>query len=84
MRFMVTVQLEIPPERREEFAAKLPAENAYIAEEIHRGHLEGIYYAAGAPTVWAIVQADSLEAAQRQVEAYPLYSFMRLTYAPLR
>jgi muconolactone delta-isomerase len=84
MRFMVTVHLEVPPERRSEMPTLLAAENAYVMAEIQRGHLECIYYAAGAPTVWAVIHADSLEAAQHQVEAYPLYSFMRLTYTPLR
>ena len=84
MRFMITVQLEIPPERRSEFPVLLEAENAYVAEQLREGQLEAIYYAAGAPTVWAVVQADSLDAAQRQVEAYPLYPFMRLTYTALR
>lgn len=84
MRFMVTVHLEVPPERRSDLPALLEAEGAYVAEQLQQGHLEAIYYAADAPTVWAIVQADSLEAAQRQVEGYPLYPFMRLTYVPLR
>ncbi len=84
MRFMITVQLEIPPERRSELPVLLEAENAHVADQLRQGALEAIYYAAGAPTVWAVVQADSLEAAQRQVEAYPLYPFMRLTYTALR
>ncbi len=84
MRFMITVQLEIPPERRSELPALLAAEDAHVAEQRQRGNLEAIYYAAGASVVWAVVQADSLEAAQRQVEAYPMFQFMRLTYTALR
>lgn len=41
-------------------------------------------HAYGAPTIWAVLNADSLEDAQRQVEGYPMYAFMRLTYTPLR
>lgn len=88
MRFMVTVQIEIAAERRSELPTLLEAENAYVAEQLERGNLEAIYaaasIAAGAPAVWAIIRADSLEAAQRQVEAYPMYPFMRLTYTALR
>lgn len=84
MRFMVTVQLEIPPERRSELPTLLEAEDAYVAEQLQQGNLEAIYLANGAPTVWAVLKADSLEDAQRQVEGYPMYAFMRLTYTPLR
>ncbi len=84
MRFMVTVHLDIPPERPRELPAMLEAEGAHVAEQVQQGNLEAIYYAAGASKVWAVVNADSLEAAQRQVEDYPLFGFMRLTYTPLR
>lgn len=84
MRFMVTVQLEVPPERRSEMPALLEAENAYVAEQLRTGALEAIYLADGAPMVWAVMRADSLEAARRQTEVYPLYPFMRLTYTALR
>lgn len=84
MRFMVTVQLEFSPERPSELPALLEAEGAHVAEQLRRGQLEAIYYAAGAPTVWGVIKADSLEAAQHQLQAYPLYPFMRLTYTALR
>lgn len=46
MRFMVTVRLEIPPERRSELPALLEAENAHVAEQLQQGRLEAIYYKA--------------------------------------
>lgn len=85
MRFMVTVRVEIPPERRSELPALRQAEDAYVAEQLRLGALEAIYTSDDMPpTIWAVLKADSLEDAQRQVEAYPMYAFLRLTYTPLR
>ncbi|MGH2502463.1 MAG: muconolactone Delta-isomerase family protein, partial [Ktedonobacterales bacterium] len=82
--FMVTVRLEIPPERRGELPALRQAEDAHTAEQAQAGALEAIYTSTDAPPViWAVLRADSLEDAQRQVAAYPMYAFMRLTYTPL-
>ncbi len=84
MRFMVAVRLEIPPERREELPALRNAEDAHVAAQTREGNLLALYFASDAPTLWAVVNAESLEAARRQVEAYPFYPFMRVTYTPLR
>lgn len=85
MRFMVVVQIAVPPERRADLPALRVAEEAHIAQQTQAGNLEAIYYEAtdGPPTIWAVLKADSLEDAQRQVAGYPMYPFMRLTYTPL-
>ena len=85
MRVMVTVRIEVPPERRGELPALLERENRYVAEQLALGALEAIYYADETPpTIWAVLRAESLDDAQRQVERYPMYPFMRLTYTALR
>ena len=85
MRFMVTIRLEFPPERRSELPALLQAEDAYVAEQVRLGALEAIYTSDDKPpTIWAVLKADSLEDAQRQVAAYPMYAFLRLTYTQLQ
>lgn len=84
MRFMVTVRLDIPPERRSEIPALRQAEDAHVAEQTRLGNLEAIYISQETPpTIWAVLKANSLEDAQRQTEGYPFYPFMRLTYTPL-
>lgn len=85
MRFMVTVRIEVPSERRAEVPALMQAENTYVDEQLQQGALEAIYFSMETPpTIWAVVRADSPEELQRQLERYPMYPFMRLTTTQLR
>ncbi len=84
MRFMLTVHVEIPPELRAELPALRAREDQHIDEQLAQGALEAIYHSAETPpTIWAVMRADSLEDAQRQAERYPMYPYLRITYAPL-
>jgi muconolactone delta-isomerase len=86
MRFMVTIQIVVPAERRDAVASLMPAEREYVAEHLKQGVLEAIYYEEAMPPVyiWAVMRADSLEEAQRLVAGYPLHEFFQLAYTPLR
>lgn len=85
MRFMVSIRIEVPPERAEEARALLPAEREHVAEQLRQGVLEALYTDEPRPAtqVWAVMRADSLEATQRLVEGYPLYEFFQCTYTTL-
>lgn len=86
MRIMVDVQIAVTPERAEEARALVPAENARVAADLQSGVLEVIFYEQAAPPthIWAIMRAESVEAAQQMVETYPLHAFFHATYTPLR
>jgi muconolactone delta-isomerase len=86
MRFMVEIQVAVPPERREEVAALTPAERAHVAEQIRQGTLEALYLDEARPPthVWVVLRADTLEEAQRLIADYPLHDFYNSTYTSLR
>lgn len=86
MRIMVDVQIAVTPERAEEARALVPAENARVAADLQSGVLEAIYYEQAAPPthIWAIMRAESVEAAQQMVETYPMRAFFHATYTSLR
>lgn len=86
MRFMVTVNVVIPPERAQEAAALVAAERAYADEQLKLGVLEAIYSEAATPALhlWAVMRADSLEDAQAKVALYPMYEFFQFTCTPIR
>lgn len=86
MRIMVDVQIAVTPERAEEARALVPAENARVAADLQSGVLEVIFYEQAAPPthIWAIMRAESVEAAQQMVETYPMRAFFQATYTPLR
>lgn len=86
MRFMVTVDIVIPAERRQEAAAMVPAERAYVDEQLKLGALEAVYAEDMTPVtrLWAVLRADSLEDAKQQVAKYPMHEFFQLTYTSLQ
>ncbi len=85
MRFMLTVDVVAPPERRQEAAALVPAERAYVDEQLRLGALEAVYIQDTTPVtrLWLVMRADSLENAQEQVAKYPMHEFLQITYTPL-
>ncbi len=85
MRFMVTVRVVIPPERREEAASLAPAERKHVAEHLEQGILEAIYADTARPPaqIWAVMRAGSLEEVQRLVAGYPLHEFFDTAYTEL-
>ncbi|HEX8983125.1 MAG TPA: hypothetical protein VF792_10175 [Ktedonobacterales bacterium] len=85
MRFMLTVDVVVPPERGQEAAALVPAERAYVDDQLKLGALEAVYVQDATPAtrIWAVMRADSLEDAQEQVAKYPMHEFLRITYTPI-
>lgn len=85
MRFMVSMQVVIPPDRAAEAMSLLPAEGARVAEHTRQGILEALYTDAQErhEYLWAVMRADSLEEAQRLVDGYPMRAFFRPTYTQL-
>lgn len=85
MRFMVSMQVMIPPERAAEAVALLSAEGARVAEHMRQGILEALYVDAleRHEYLWAVMRADSLEEAQHLVDGYPMRAFFRPTYTEL-
>lgn len=85
MRFMVAIEVVVPPEKRAEVAALLPAERAHIDEQMRDGILEALYVEDKTPVtrVWAVMRGKSLEAVQQQVATYPLSPYFHSTYTAL-
>ncbi|HET9111368.1 MAG TPA: muconolactone Delta-isomerase family protein [Ktedonobacterales bacterium] len=85
MRFMVSIRVEVPPDRAEEVRALLPAERQRAAEHMDQGILEALYLDAAvpAPQIWAVMRAESLEAVQALLASYPLYAYFTPTYTQI-
>jgi muconolactone delta-isomerase len=86
MKFMVAIQVEVPPARREEAASLAQAEREHIAEQMRQGILEALYLDEATPPthVWGVLRAGTLEEAQRLIAGYPLHEFFTSTYTLLR
>jgi muconolactone delta-isomerase len=82
MRYMVS--FKFVPGHQAEIIALVPKEQAHVGELREKGTLEALYlsYENGG-FGWIVMKGESKEEIQKELEAFPLYSYMVLEIATL-
>ena len=81
MRFMV--EIIFIPQHQSEIAALVPQEQAHIKTLMEQGIVQAIYISADRSHVWVVMQGDSQEHVQQEVQSFPLYSYMNVEFTAL-
>jgi muconolactone delta-isomerase len=81
MRSMITIQLDM--QHREEIAALVPQERAYVSELLSKGTIEALYMSANRTGFWLVMRGESQEQLQQALSAFPLYPYMKPVFTPL-
>jgi muconolactone delta-isomerase len=81
MRSMITIQLDM--QHREEIAALVPQERAYVSELLSKGTIEALYMSSNRTGFWLVMRGESQEQIQQALSAFPLYPYMKPNFTPL-
>lgn len=81
MEFMVSIQFR--SQNRAEIMARIPQEQAHVKALREQGLVDTLYISADSLHVWIIMRSPSQEQLQKNLESFPLYSYMQLEIAPL-
>jgi muconolactone delta-isomerase len=81
MEFMVSVKFR--PQDRAEIIARIPQEQARIKALKERGVEEALYISSDFSRVWIVMQGESQDQVQKNLESLPLYPYMELELVPL-
>lgn len=81
MRFMV--EITFIPQHQSEIAALVPQEQAHIKTLMERGIVQAIYISADRSYVWIVMQGESQEHVQQEVQSFPLYPYFKAEFTAL-
>jgi muconolactone delta-isomerase len=81
MRFMVDITFI--PQHQSEIAALVPKEQAHIKTLMEQGIVQAIYISADRSHVWVVMQGESQEHVQQELQSFPLYPYMKAEFAAL-
>lgn len=81
MRFMV--EITFIPQHRPEIAALVPQEQAHIKTLMEQGIVQAIYISADRSHVWVVMQGESQEHVQQELQSFPLYPYMNVELTAL-
>ncbi len=81
MEFMVSMKFH--PQDRAEIIARIPQEQARIKALRERGVEEALYISSDLSRVWIVMQGESQDQVQKNLESLPLYPYMELELVPL-
>ena len=81
MEFMVSMKFR--PQDRAEIIARIPQEQARIKALRERGVEEALYISSDLSRVWIVMQGESQDQVQQNLESLPLYPYMELELVPL-
>ncbi len=79
MKFMVSISFR--QQDQAEILARVPQERAHIQTLKEQGIVEALYI--GGLQVWVVMQGESQEQVQKDLEAFPLYPYMEVAITPL-
>jgi muconolactone delta-isomerase len=80
MKFMVIAGFRGSTEERN---ALIPQEQAHIKALKEKGIVEALYVSADHPYVWIVMQGESQEFVQQELQSLPLYPYMQPEITPL-
>ena len=81
MRFMV--EITFIPQHQPEIAALVPQEQAHIKTLMEQGIVQAIYISADRSHVWVVMQGESQEHVQQELQSFPLYPYMNVELTAL-
>ncbi len=81
MEFMVSAKFR--PQDRAEINARIPQEQARIKTLREQGVEEALYISTDLSRVWIVMQGESQDQVQKNLESLPLYPYMELEVVPL-
>lgn len=81
MRFMV--EITFIPQHQSEIAALVPQEQAHIKTLMERGIVQAIYISADRSYVWIVMQGESQEHVQQEVQSFPLHPYFKAEFTAL-
>ena len=79
--FMVSVSFR--PQDQAEILPRITAEQAHIRTLREQGTVEALYLSSDRSHVWIVMQGESQNQVQKDLESFPLYPYMEVTITPL-
>ena len=81
MEFMVSVSFR--PQDQAEILTRIPAEQARIRTLREQGTVKALYISSDRLYVWIVMQGESQDQVQKDLESLPLYPYMEVAITPL-
>jgi muconolactone delta-isomerase len=77
------VEITFIPQHQPEIAALVPQEQAHIKTLMEQGIVQAIYISADRSHVWVVMQGESQEHVQQELQSFPLYPYMNVELTAL-
>jgi muconolactone delta-isomerase len=77
------VEITFIPQHQPEIATLVPQEQAHIKTLMEQGIVQAIYISADRSHVWVVMQGESQEQVQQELQSFPLYPYMNVELTAL-
>lgn len=77
------VSASFRPQDQAEILARIPQEQARIQTLREQGTVEALYISSDRSHVWIVMQGESQDQVQKDLESLPLYTYMEVAITPL-
>ncbi len=77
MRFMVALEIVIPPAQSEAALALVPREKAHVAALGERGVIEAFYLSADRLRSWIVMRGETAAAIEAELRGFPMFRYLR-------
>ena len=81
MKFMVSISLR--PQDAEKILPLVAEEQARVQMLREQGTVEALYISSDRSHVWIVMQGESQDQVQKDLESLPLYPYMEIAITPL-
>lgn len=71
------------PQDQAEILARIPQEQARIQTLKEQGTVEALYIGSDLTHIWIVMQGESQDQVQKELESLPLYPYMQIAITPL-